>query len=198
VNLPILPAKLTPPPLPASYVARERLDRLWTGWAEKRLLLVTAGAGFGKTSFLAARARELGDACLWYAIDETDRDQASFLAHLRALAESGTSRAIAQGARAPAAEDVPAVEVLALLVHALRARASRTLLVIDDLHLASSAPGMELFLERLIRFVPEEATLALASREPIGLGTARMRAQGHVAALAADDLKLTAAEVELL
>ncbi len=49
----IFPAKLSVPQLPVSYLPRPRLDRLWREWKTKRLLLVTAGAGFGKTSFLA-------------------------------------------------------------------------------------------------------------------------------------------------
>ncbi|MFH1143869.1 MAG: BTAD domain-containing putative transcriptional regulator [Candidatus Eisenbacteria bacterium] len=199
MSIPILLAKLSPPPLPAAYVPRERLDRLWTAWRARRLVLVTAGAGFGKTSFLAAQARTRGRACLWYTVDETDTDLASFLTHLAHLAESPST------AGGPPAVEVrhrphgtsPA-EVLALLVRSLRARGPRAMLVIDDLHLASDTPEVQHFLERLIRFLPEETTLALASREPIELATAKLRAQGGVAALTANDLKLTAEEVSAL
>lgn len=188
MSIPILAAKLSPPPAPASYVARERLDRLWNAGLDRRLILVTAGAGFGKTSFLAARCRELGRACLWYSIDETDTDLASVLAHLTQLARSCEP---ATGAT----EGTSAAEVLALLVRALRSRGPHALLVIDDLHLIAGVPEVQRFLERLVRFLPEEATLALASREPIGLATAKQRAQGHVATLSAKDLRLTPQEI---
>ncbi|MBM3318227.1 MAG: hypothetical protein FJY75_10305 [Candidatus Eisenbacteria bacterium] len=206
MSIPILPAKLTPPPLPASYIPRERLDRLWTEWGGKRLALVAAGAGFGKTSFLSARARELGPQCLWYSIDESDGDLASFLAHLVCLADSrepageqARTPPAASGTRgAGAAGTASAAEVLALLVRALRARGRQALLVIDDLHLAAGAPEVLRFLERLIRFLPEEGTLILASREPIDCGTTKWRTRGEVAALTADDLRLTAEEVAAL
>lgn len=193
MQIPILTAKLAPPPLPSGYVPRPRLDRLWPAWSEKPLVLVTAGAGFGKTSFLAAHARERGPACLWYSIDESDRDLASFLAHLRAMADGGAH----QGDEPRETAASPA-EVLARLVRSLRDRGPRALLVIDDLHFASGAPEVVHFLERLIRFLPEEATLALASREPIDAGTAKLRAQGRASILTAEDLRLTPEEVAAL
>ncbi len=199
MSIPILPAKLSPPPLPVAYVPRERLDRLWAGWHETRLILVTAGAGFGKTSFLAAQARARGRGCLWYSVDETDTDLASFLAHLAHLADSRKSAAGPPSVeRQHSAQGPSPAEVLALIVRSLRARGPHAMLVIDDLHLATAAPAAQHFLERLIRFLPEETTLALASREPIELGTAKQRAQGGVAVLTANDLRLTAEEVSAL
>jgi len=196
MGIPILAAKLSPPPPPAAYVPRERLDRLWSEWRDRRLILVTAGAGFGKTSFLAARCRELDRACLWYSIDESDTDLASFLAHLRHIARSREPSAAP--AEAGPAKGTSAAEVLALLVRALRSRGPQALLVIDDLHLIAGAPEVQRFLERLVRFIPEEASLALASREPIEFATAKQRAQGHVAAVSAKDLRLTPPEIALL
>ncbi|MBU1947613.1 MAG: hypothetical protein KJ927_02760, partial [Candidatus Eisenbacteria bacterium] len=199
MSIPILPAKLNPPPPPAAYIPRERLDRLWTDWRDKRLILITAGAGFGKTSFLSSRARALGGACLWYSVDESDIDLASFLTHLAHLADGRASDAGPPAAgKEASARGISAAEVLASLVGALRVRGPKALLVIDDLHLVRTSPEVQHFLERLIRFSPEEATLALASREPVEFGLAKRLAHGEAATLSAHDLRLTADEVSAL
>ncbi len=217
MGIPLLLAKLSPPPLPATYVPRERLDRLWGEWTAPRLVLVTAGAGFGKTSFLSARARALGSGCLWYSVDESDADLPSFLAHLARLADPAAahghagSRPARSGSSGQAEFDATsaigiepsldgwsATEVLALLARSLRARGPSSLLVIDDLHVIAGVPESVSFLDRLIRFLPEESTVAFASREPIAFSTAKLRAQGRLAALNADELRLTAGEIAAL
>lgn len=212
MKIPILRAKLTAPPLPANYLPRPRLDRRWEEWTDKRVILITAGAGFGKTSLVAARARALGRRCLWYTFDESDADPGSFRAHLAWLA-AGRPGGVARSAVAKSAVSGRAVSdravfdstvtggagaasaVLARLADALQSRGPGSLLVFDDLHLAAGQPAVGEFLDRLLRVLPESATVVLSSRESIDAGLARQRAGGRVAVLAAADLRLTSDEV---
>lgn len=216
MRIPILPAKLAIPPLPASYLPRPRLDGLWQEWEDKRLVLVTAGAGFGKTSYLAANARSSRRPCLWYSLDEMDRELVSFCAHLQRAAagdgddaangEVGDTGAGTSESRADAGEyEVPEVtasdnvdfasRVLAGLVRSLQGGGQGRILILDDVQLVAGSDEILHFIERLVRFIPQGSTLILSSREPVAIATMKLQALGVVASLTAEDLQFTSEEV---
>lgn len=196
MKVPVISSKFAAPLLPASYLPRERLDRLWHKWVAKRLVLVTAGAGFGKTCFLAAHTRAAGPNCIWYSLDEPDTELATFCAHL-ALAV-GLSEAERAGKAQPAGRVGFAGQALASVVRSLRERQAGTLLVLDDVHLVAGSAEVLGFLERLIRFLPEGVTLVLAAREPVEIATMKLRSLGAVAAVSARELRFTDEEVQAL
>ena len=155
----LVPTKLQVPPLPRQRLSRQRLDALWRDWSDHRLVEVVAGAGYGKTTFLAAAGEHAGRPLLWYSLDVDDRDPAVFLAHLLNLCEGG-----ADGDGAPAVSDR---EWLARLVNALAARTEGSLLVLDDFHRLGEATEIAGLVERLVRYLPEGHTVVVASREPV-------------------------------
>jgi LuxR family transcriptional regulator, maltose regulon positive regulatory protein len=188
-----IPEKLRIPPLPAAYLARPRLDRLWEQRREKRLLLVTGGAGYGKSSYLAAQARSESLA-LWYRLDEGDSHFGSFVSHLvQLLSASGSDPNLDQAACDPAL----ARRLLATVVAAWRARGPSTL-VFDDVHLLQEKTEVLGFLGDLIRYRPEESTLVLSSREPVTVGTTRALVEGRAFAIDAHDLEFRSDEVAAL
>src|SRR6266536_6588465 len=90
---PLLQTKLDVPPPRAHTLARERLLALTPTAPGTRLLLLSAPAGFGKTTLLAtwchALIEQRGTAVAWLALDESDNDPARFLAYLvTALAQA--------------------------------------------------------------------------------------------------------------
>lgn len=171
-------AKFTVPSLPADFKPRSRLDRLWRAWSQRRLLTVTAGAGWGKTCFLADHAGKLGDRALWYTLDDLDRDPSVLVAHL----------AVACGMPQSAA---PALEQLAGIIGRLdRCR----LLVLDDVQAIAHADRSRMVLERLLRYLPPSCRLVISAREPIALAGARLRARGEAAALTSTELAFTGSE----
>ncbi|MBN1825984.1 MAG: hypothetical protein JW958_06945 [Candidatus Eisenbacteria bacterium] len=193
--VPINHAKLAIPPGPASYLPRRRLDPLWPEWADKTLVLVTAGAGFGKTSFLSAAARSSERPVVWYSIDETDAGLGRFCAHLHAAfsAKPKESLTLPEGGDADFAN-----RVLAHMVRALSKEKGGKVLVLDDVHMvARSGPVMRL-LERMIRFLPPGSTLVLASREPLPIATMKLQSLGAVARLTSDELEFDAEEAARL
>lgn len=182
------------PALPAAFLARPRLDRVWAEGRERRLLLVTGGAGYGKSSFLAAQARREGRSLSWFTVDEQDTSLPVFAAHLRALLGVEPT---AQEDKERLGEGEQAQRLLAGLLGTLRTR-GRTLLVLDDAHHLQGSPEVLRFLDNLIRYLPDSATLVIASREPIDLASMRERIGGRASAVLARDLEFRADEVEAL
>lgn len=166
--------KFTIPSLPPHYLARPRLSRFWLP-GRYRLITVTAGAGWGKTAFLADLVHSIGPGVLWYSLDDLDRDPAVLADHL--LAACG----LASTATEP-------LEKLAAIVGHLD---QCTLLVLDDVHALADAASSRDFLNRLVRYIPQGCALALASRDPVDLSVARLEARGEAIHLTASDLALT-------
>lgn len=194
MSVPIIKTRIRVPPLPAWYLPREQLDRRWREWRGKRLVTVTAGAGFGKTSFIAARAAAV-PACAWYSLDESDADTATFCTHLQAAVRLALGRGGRPGQRREDAADPN--RLVAGLVRLLD-DAGETMLVLDDLQLLAGAAEVRRLITRLVRYLPPPATLVLASREPVDLGLSRVRAAGSAGRLTTDDLRFDADEVQAL
>lgn len=169
-------AKFSVPRLPSDYLARPRLDARWDQWRDCRLVTVVAGAGSGKTTFLAARAQAVGERALWYALDDLDRDPAVMAANLGAACGR------------PAATSLD--ELVAPLVSE-----GRTAIFLDDAQFVAGADEVRRFLQRLLRYLPDGSQLVLGAREPIELPTARWQTQGMVGALAGRDLAFTPDEI---
>jgi len=192
---PVISTKFGIPPPPASYLPRPRLDARWPDWRTKRLVLVTAGAGFGKTSFLAAGARGSERPVAWYALDEWDAELSSFCAHLLAAlrAEDPPDEGEADIAQVASPD-----RALAAVVRALRANEQGGLLILDDVHLVAGSAEILRFLARLVRFLPEGCTLVLSSREHVDVATMRLRSLGTMDTLESADLSFSAEELAAL
>ncbi|MGD9547248.1 MAG: BTAD domain-containing putative transcriptional regulator [Candidatus Krumholzibacteriia bacterium] len=191
MSIPINAAKFSVPPLPAGYVPRPRLDALWDDWRDKRLVLATAGAGFGKTSFVAAGAAARRRPVLWLSCDASDRDPATFYAHLLALLPDPGRPAPAPE---PGAPDLRR-QVLASVLGGVRAHPAGVVLVLDDVHLLGGSEAVATFLPELIPYLPPGVTLVIASREELGLPVMKLGAMGAVAHLRSADLAYTPEEV---
>jgi len=195
VIVPINPAKLAIPTAPGSYLARKRLDRLWLDWADKKLVLVTAGAGFGKTSFLSASARSSSRPVVWYSVDETDAGLARFSAHL----DTAFSRRRVEAIEIPDGREAEyAHRALSRMVRALGKEKDGKAIVLDDVHLVGRSLEVMQLLEKAVCFLPHGSTLILASREPLSVATMKLQSQGAVARLVSEDLKFDAEEAARL
>lgn len=194
--MPILQAKLTVPPTPEAYLPRPRLDQSWCEWAAHRLVLVTAGAGCGKTLFLAANARGGGRPCVWYSLDEQDLEAATFSAYLLHAFQATPAGPSAASAAAPSDRaPTTAQESWARVLRALQDLPAGTVLILDDAHLVSASPEVIHLIEQIVRFLPVGLTLIIASREPVPLPTHRLRSAGAAVTLSAADLRFTEEEV---
>ena len=197
VPAPLLETKLYVPRSRRGLVPRPRLsERLDRGTASK-LMLVSAPAGFGKTTLLAewlaagpaAPADERSAA--WLSLDRGDNDPASFwtylIAALRTVAPGVGESALAL-LQAP--QPPPIETVLTALLNDLGAIAGDIVLVLDDYHVIDARDvqdGMAFLLDHL----PPRLHLVIASRADPALPLARLRARGELVEIRAADLRFT-------
>ena len=136
-----IPGKTNLPTLPHAYLARERLDQLWRSWELCRVVVVEAGAGYGKTTLLAANARASRRRLLWYTFDSLDADLPGFCRNLSTCA--GLDEPAEVGATDSAGGLAQAL--LASLLRRLGSEPGGWNVVLDDLHavLLDHAPKWE-------------------------------------------------------
>jgi LuxR family transcriptional regulator, maltose regulon positive regulatory protein len=194
---PLLETKLYVPRSRRDLVPRPRLsERLDRGTASK-LTLVSAPAGFGKTTLVtawlaagpAAPANERLAA--WLSLDRADNDPASFwtyvIAALRTVA-SGVGESALTLLQAP--QPPPIETVLTILLNDLGATAGDIVLVLDDYHVIDASDvqgGMAFLLDHL----PPWLHVVIASRADPALPLARWRARGEMVEIRAADLRFT-------
>jgi LuxR family transcriptional regulator, maltose regulon positive regulatory protein len=192
----LLATKLhVPRPQPA-FVPRPRLAAALDEGLARRLILVCAPAGFGKTALLAHWARSGSRPVAWLSLDAADNDPARFWRHVVAAldrARPGT------GERAGPLLGPPAPRSFEGLVTALineldtPAAGGEVLLVLDDYHLIETGQ-VHAPLGFLLEHLPPGLHLVLAGRSDPPLPLARLRAAQQLAELRARDLRFTAEE----
>ncbi len=205
---PLIETKFQAPPLRREAIDRPRLMAKLDQAETKRLALVRAPAGFGKTTLLSVWAQRKRKPLAWLALDEADQHLVVFLRYL-IQALQGINPDLGASALALLASGQAAQprEVLARLVNDLasflpaspgdaRSPAERHVTVIlDDYHLIEDA-AIHDALDFLLRHMPAGMHLVIASRGQPALPLARLRSQGELLEIEAADLRFTAAEVE--
>ncbi len=190
---PLLETKLYVPRLRRGLVARPRLiERLGRG-SESTLTLISAPAGFGKTTLLAEwlAAAPADQSTAWLSLGQADNHPATFwtylLTALQAVAPGLGANALSllQGPQPP-----PIEAILASLLNELGAVPNRVVLVLDDYHVVDASEiqdGMAFLLEHL----PPRAHLVIATRADPALPLARLRAGSELVEIRAADLRFT-------
>jgi ATP/maltotriose-dependent transcriptional regulator MalT len=194
----LLPA-LHPPAARYGTVARRALvDRLH-GEIRAKLVLITAPAGWGKTSLLRDWCAS-GEAppTAWLSVDQGDNDLTRFWTGVIAAMRTVYPRVgtdTVRMLRAPGGKT--ADSALPPLINDLARLPNRLTLVIDDLHVITNE-GIGEWLTFLLDHLPMTLGLIAATRSDPPLPLARMRARGELAELRADDLRFSEAEAAQL
>ncbi len=190
----ILRTKIHIPRLRPQLVVRQRLlDRLQNGlWC--RLTLVSAQAGFGKTTLLSDWALKAGLPVAWITLDEDDNIPDRFLRYLHAAIQAalpgfgGTTSAML-AARQP----LQPLDFIASLINELDEFGTKTILVLDDYHLLHH-PNIHQAINYLLEHLPESLHLVVAGRSDPLLPLPRLRARGEINELRSPDLRFSAEE----
>ncbi len=195
----ILATKLyIPRPRPRA-VPRSRLIQRLNEEAPRKLTLVSAPAGFGKTTLVSEWVQALGEtfppgAVAWLSLDEADSDPLRFLTYLVAALQT-VDASIGQGALGllQSPHPPPSEVVLAALLNDIALISQELLLILDDYHLVE-AQGVDHILTFLLSHMPPAMHLVIATREDPQLPLARLRAQNQLTELRFADLRFTSAE----
>ena len=194
----VLATKLfVPPPRPNSVTRHRLLERLREGLESgRKLTLLSAPAGFGKTTLLSewiaySRQHDPELRVAWLSLDEADKDPSRFLTYVVATLQSAVSREGSDSLARDIAESLPVEASLTALLNEVAQASHRVILVIDDFQLIEVAPTAIIF---LLDHLPPTLHLAIASRSDPHLPLARMRGRGELTELRAVDLRFTPEE----
>jgi LuxR family transcriptional regulator, maltose regulon positive regulatory protein len=192
---PLLATKLHVPRPRAQLVSRPGLiERVQEG-IQGPLTLVSAPAGFGKTTLLAQWLAEGGMPVAWLSLEPEENEPVRFLSYVFAAIQQldpdldTTALALLQSP-----QSVPPERVLAVLTNELASREEGDFaLVLDDYHAISASPvhGSMIF---LLEHLPPRMHLVIATRADPPLPLARLRARGQLTEIRAAELRFTAEE----
>jgi LuxR family maltose regulon positive regulatory protein len=196
VPVPILATKLYVPAQRPGTVRRGRLDDRLDQALQRRLTVVSAPAGFGKTTAIADWAGRTGHRIAWLSLDEGDSDLGHFLTYLvtalRTLVPGAGEAALAM---LEMPQPPPAQAALTPFLNDLAAADSELVLVLDDYHSIDSRL-VDDAVAFLVDNLPPRLHLVIASREDPPLPLARLRARAELNELRAPDLRFTGEECE--
>jgi len=169
------------------------IERLNAG-LQRKLTLISAPAGFGKTTLLSEWVGNCGRPVAWVSLDEGDNDPARFLAYFVAALqtiEAGIGEGVLSVFQAP--QPPPIEPVLMALINEIAPVPDHFALVLDDYHLIMAQPihdGLAFLLDHL----PLQLHLVIATRADPPLPLARLRARGQLTELRQSDLRFTTGE----
>ena len=192
---PLLATKLHIPPVRPNLVTRQRLIESLNEGTRGKLTLISAQAGFGKTTLLSEWSFQSQLPVVWISLDEGDNDLARFLAYFVAALENlqaGISENVLEPLRSP---HPPRIEsVLTTLINEVAEIPNDFTLVLDDYHLIEAQPVHDA-LTFLLDHLPPQMHLVIASRTDPPLSLVRLLARAHLAKLSVADLRFTPEEV---
>jgi LuxR family maltose regulon positive regulatory protein len=201
---PILATKLyIPSPRPKIVLRPRLIERLNQGLAPGcKMTLISASAGFGKTTLVSEWIAGCGLPVAWLSLDEGDNDPTRFLTYLVAALQTlalskveGIAASIGAGALAVLQSPQPpsTESILTTLLNDITTVSEGFLLVLDDYHVIDSQ-AVDQALAFLVEHLPPQIHLVIATREDPPLPLARLRVCGQLTELRAAELRFTPAE----
>ena len=193
---PVLATKLYIPPSRPKLVFRPRLiERLNEGLqSAQSVTLISAPAGFGKTTLVSEWIADFTRPVAWLSLDEGDNDPARFLTYLIAALQtvaSGIGESILGVLQSP--QPPPPESILTALLNEISAIPDPFVLVLDDYHVIDAKP-VDSALGFLLEHLPPQMHLVITTREDPQFPLARLRAKGQLTELRVTDLRFTDSE----
>ncbi len=191
---PILATKLYIPRPRPNVVSRPRLlERLNEG-LHCNLILISAPAGFGKTTLVSEWLSDCKLPAAWLSLDEADSDPTRFLTYFIAAVQTIVAmigEGVLSALHSPGPPPIEAT--LTALLNDLATIQDQFVLVLDDYHVLE-AQAIDQALTYLVEHLPPQMHLVIATREDPHLPLARRRARGQLTEVRAVDLRFTHAE----
>ena len=197
VRDPLLETKLHVPKGARGLVPRQRLRERLSAGPGSALTLISAPAGFGKTTLLTewlAAVPGEGPAAGWLSLDEADNDPSLFWKYVVAALRSVAGKEVGVGALSLLeSSQAPIDAVLTALINDLFAVSDDVILVLDDYHVIE-APEVHDGVVFLLEHLPPRMHVVIASRADPPFSLARWRGVGGLTEIRAADLRFTPEE----
>ena len=192
----LIQTKLYGPRKRNDLIARTRLLERLNAGLSGNVTLVSAPAGFGKTTLIAQWIQSINRPTAWLSLDEHDNELRVFVRSLTATLQSAFPEAFYGMASLLEAPRFPSVEhVVSLFINDLADMPDDLILVLDDYHLIRNR-DIHTLLDLLIEHLPPQLHLVLATRSDPPLPVHRWRARGYLNDLRPADLRFTLEETE--
>lgn len=191
---PVLDTKLFRPAPRSGLVARPRLDERLAPTPETRLTVVSAPAGFGKTTLLGSWLDTVDQPVAWVALDERDGEATTFWTYVLTAIDRAVPGAATDALAQLHTGQVPVETVLATLLNELSVLPDDVHLVLDDYHLADTM-DVQAGMAFLVEHLPPQVHLTIGTRADPALPLARLRGRGELVEVRAGDLRMTDEEV---
>jgi len=198
---PLIKTKLFIPRLRKDYVPRPHLLEKIEKGATKTLTLISAPAGYGKTTLLAEWIDHLQRitsptpwSVAWFSLDAGDNDPIRFLAYLTATLEKVDLQLSSETQEfISSADSKHAKTPLSALLNELQGLKRSVLLVLDDYQFINN-PAIHEALTFLLEHAPENLHLVISTRSDPPVPLSRMRARGQLSEIRVEDLRFTTTE----
>lgn len=193
-------AKIRPPRIGVETIWRQRLLENFEGYKYKKLTVVSAPTGYGKTVLISQFATQVDNLVVWYQLDGFDNDLTMFIRYFIAgIAKKIPHFGLQTLDFIDRYQDISKQirSIVVLLANELEARAKDGLVFIfDDYHLINEIL-IHKFVKELIEYLPEGVHLVISSRYVLPLNLVRLKAHGLVNEITYDCLKFSRDEIRM-
>lgn len=194
MNTPILATKLYIPSPRPKMVLRPRLTKRLNDGLHRKLTLISASAGFGKTTLVSEWLHECERPVAWLSLDEGDNDPKRFLTYLcAALRTIGVNIGESVFRILQSPQSPPTESILTTLINEITATPDPFILVLDDYHVIDTK-SIDHALTFLLKHLPPQMHIVISTREDPHLPLARLRVQDQLTELRVADLRFTPSE----
>ena len=193
MSTPILATKLYIPPSRPQVVVRPRLLERLNAGLNRKLTLISAPAGFGKSTLVGEWITVCERPVAWLSLDQGDNDPARFLTYLVAAVQTVVTNIGVGVLRTLQSPQPPSIEVMLTTLLNEITTTNNFILVLDDYHVIDAQP-IDSALVFLLDHMPAQMHLVIITREDPQLPLARLRAKGQLTELRAVDLRFTPTE----
>jgi LuxR family maltose regulon positive regulatory protein len=192
--VPIIRSKLYTPQIAPGVIDRARLAALASAVAETPITLISAPAGYGKSTLASQWLAAIDIKSSWYSIDPADSNLRQFLAYVIAAVRQAFPDCCMETAQLLELPVLPAAEELAGVVcNEIDRLDAPLVLVLDDYH-NISGPAVHKFLDAILMHPPRQLHLVIVTRRDPPLSLQRLRASGMLTEVRMQQLALSEAE----
>jgi ATP/maltotriose-dependent transcriptional regulator MalT len=196
VETTLLSTKLFVPPIRERLVARPRLAAILSNALGKGFTLISAPAGYGKTTLVSSWLYETGISCAWLSLEESDNDPVRFLQYmLTALQAVVPTIRLDLLDMVEGIHPAPFQALMSILINEITRQSGRFVLVMDDFHLIHDQFILDSVAFLLDHLPAQQMQIVMITRSDPPLPLSRLRVRNQMVEIRAEQLRFTPVEV---